>query len=88
MAAADDDRAGVVEHRGQRVDSAAKAAECPRKRSEKAIIIIPKTIAYALISQTSASAPASGYQIIKMPKRIEAIPPVMSQNSLVKCERK
>ena len=88
MAAAYDDRAGVVEHAGQRVDSAAKAAECPRKRSEKAVIIIPETIAYAPVGQTSANAPASEYRIIKTPKKIEAIPPMMSQKSLFERARK
>src|ERR1700728_5197437 len=49
----------------QPVEAALIAAECPRKRNEKAVVKIPNTIAYALMSQTSASAPASGNQTIK-----------------------
>ena len=68
--------------------SATGAAEaCERKRNENAIIMMPNTIAYAPINQMIASAPASGRQSIKTPKTIDAIPPRMSQNSLLMCLR-
>src|SRR5581483_652081 len=78
MSSADHDDGCVLARHRERTAYVAEAAgvcvRCARSRNESAIIMIPKTMAYAAMIQMIASAATPGCQTIRMLKSIEQMP--------------